>query len=154
MSATSHDVVASMRTGQRPAREDRDGADPGRSELAPDRFGAALAHDRGLGLTLQQTGEPVDLDVLLGQKVAGLVVDALRDGCPLGQLLVVDVVEEVDGAQVGEGDPGRGAHAWARYSWMSETAIEPSPTALATRLIERARTSPATNTPGTLVSSG
>ena len=36
---------------------------------------------------------------------------------------------------------------------MSETAIEPSPTALATRLIERARTSPATNTPGTLVSS-
>ena len=35
----------------------------------------------------------------------------------------------------------------------SETAIEPSPTALATRLIERARTSPATNTPGTLVSS-
>ena len=36
---------------------------------------------------------------------------------------------------------------------MSETAIEPSPTALATRLIERARTSPATKTPGTLVSS-
>ena len=34
---------------------------------------------------------------------------------------------------------------------MSETAIEPSPTALATRLTERARTSPATNTPGTLV---
>ena len=29
----------------------------------------------------------------------------------------------------------------------------PAPTALATRLIERARTSPATNTPGTLVSS-
>ena len=41
----------------------------------------------------------------------------------------------------------------ARYSWMSDTAIEPSPTALATRLIERARTSPATKTPGTLVSS-
>ena len=36
----------------------------------------------------------------------------------------------------------------ARYSWISDTAIEPSPTALATRLIERARTSPATNTPG------
>lgn len=31
---------------------------------------------------------------------------------------------------------------------MSETAIDPSPTALATRLIERVRTSPATNTPG------
>ena len=35
-----------------------------------------------------------------------------------------------------------------RYWWTSETAIEPSPTALATRLNERARTSPATNTPG------
>ena len=47
-----------------------------------------------------------------------------------------------------------GAHAFARYWWISETAIEPSPTALATRLIERARTSPATKIPGTLVSSG
>ena len=28
-------------------------------------------------------------------------------------------------------------HASARYSWISDTAIEPSPTALATRLIER-----------------
>ena len=41
------------------------------------------------------------------------------------------------------------AHASTRYWWISETAIEPSPTALATRLNERARTSPATNTPGT-----
>ena len=99
-------------------------------------------------------GEPGHLDALLGQQLAGLVAEPLRDGGPLGELRVVDVVEEVDRAQVGDGDGGGGAHAWARYSWMSETAIEPSPTALATRLIERARTSPATNTPGTLVSSG
>ena len=78
-----------------------------------------------------------------------------RAGCATAahslQLGVVEVVEEVDGAQVGGGDVR--AHASTRYWWMSETAIEPSPTALATRLIERARTSPATNTPGTLVSS-
>ena len=70
---------------------------------------------------------------------------------PLGELLVVKVVEEVDSAQLVERDR---AHAIARYWWISETAIEPSPTALATRLIERARTSPATKIPGTLVSSG
>ena len=82
---------------------------------------------------------------------------------PLGELGVVEAVEQVDPAKLGERDrrvahrrpvlPARGAHASTRYSWISETAIEPSPTALATRLIERARTSPATNTPGTVVSS-
>ena len=68
------------------------------------------------------------------------------------ELGVVEVVEEVDRPQIGDVTrrvltprPGTGG--------SSETAIEPSPTALATRLIERARTSPATNTPGTLVSS-
>ncbi len=140
--------------GQRPAREHRDGADPGGRDLAPDRLGAALVDDEGLRLALQQAGEAVDLGALLGQQLARLVVHALRDGGPLGQLRIVEVVEEVDGAQVGDGDGGGGAHPCARYSWMSETAIEPSPTALATRLIERARTSPATKTPGTLVSSG
>ena len=39
-----------------------------------------------------------------------------------------------------------------RCSWMSRTAIAPSPTADATRLVEPARTSPAANTPGRLVS--
>ena len=140
--------------GERPAREDGDGADPRRRDLAPDRLGAAVVDDHGLRLALEQAGEAEHVDALLGQQLAGLEVLALRDGGPLGQLRVVEVVEEVDRAQVGDGDPGRGAHAWARYSWMSETAIDPSPTALATRLIERARTSPATKTPGTLVSSG
>ena len=41
-----------------------------------------------------------------------------------------------------------------RYSWTSWMAVAPSPTAEATRLMDRCRTSPAANTPGTLVSSG
>src|SRR5204863_8734135 len=74
----------------------------------------------------------------------------LRGVTPGLKLLVRELAEEVDGAQFGDRGVG---HASARYSWMSDTAIEPSPTAEATRLMERARTSPATNTPGTLVSS-
>src|SRR5215831_7047651 len=42
----------------------------------------------------------------------------------------------------------------ARYSCASRTSIAPSPTADATRFIAPARTSPAANAPGTLVSSG
>ena len=40
----------------------------------------------------------------------------------------------------------------SRYRCTSITAIAPSPTADATRLAESERASPATNTPGTLVS--
>ena len=69
---------------------------------------------------------------------------------PVPRDRVVEIVEQVDWAQVGEGEP---AHVSDRYWWTRETAIEPSPTALATRLIERERTSPATKRPGTLVSS-
>src|SRR5438046_829180 len=43
-------------------------------------------------------------------------------------------------------------HISFKYSWTSWTAIAPSPTAEATRLTEPARTSPAANTPGWLVS--
>ncbi len=63
--------------------------------------------------------------------------------------LVVEVVEQVDGCAASARVNAALGHASTRYSWISDTAIEPSPTALATRLIERARTSPATNTPGT-----
>ena len=42
----------------------------------------------------------------------------------------------------------------ARRSWTERTALEPSPTAAATRFIEPWRTSPAANTPGTEVSNG
>src|SRR4030095_8331927 len=40
------------------------------------------------------------------------------------------------------------AHRPLKYSCTNWTAIEPSPTAEATRLIEPERTSPAANTPG------
>src|SRR4029078_3712296 len=41
---------------------------------------------------------------------------------------------------------------WPRCSRTDRMAIEPSPTAEATRLTERLRTSPTANTPGRLVS--
>jgi hypothetical protein len=45
-------------------------------------------------------------------------------------------------ARIAEGAEAAGAEVRVpRYWWISETAIEPSPTALATRLIKRARTS-------------
>ena len=55
--------------------------------------------------------------------------------------------------------PARGAadasiQVSARYSCARRTTIDPSPTAEATRFIAPARTSPAANTPGTLVSRG
>src|SRR5215213_2096665 len=68
---------------------------------------------------------------------------------PQPQLLLRNVVEEVDRFELRERD----GHWSARYWWMNWTLIEPSPTALATRLIDRWRTSPATNTPGRVVSS-
>ena len=42
----------------------------------------------------------------------------------------------------------------ARCWWTNRTAMEPSPTAEDTRLIEPLRTSPAANTPGRLISKG
>ena len=154
MSATSHGTSADIRTASGPRV---------RTAMAPTHVGATWRPTGSVRPSVTITvcaspssrhERPEHVDALLGQQLAGLEVMALRDGRPLGQLGVVEVVEQVDGTQVGDGDAGRGAHAWARYSWMSETAIDPSPTALATRLIERARTSPATKTPGTLVSSG
>ena len=155
MSATSHGTVAVIRTPSGPrVRTAMAPTHVGR-DLAPDRLGAAVVDDHGLRLALEQALEARDLGALLGQQLAGLVVgSAGATAAHSREPIVVEVVEEVDGAQVGDGDGGGRAHACARYSWMSETAIEPSPTALATRLIERARTSPATKTPGTLVSSG
>jgi len=48
-----------------------------------------------------------------------------------------------------------GCHTWvARRSCTERTALDPSPTAAATRFIEPLRTSPAANTPGTEVSNG
>jgi hypothetical protein len=57
------------------------------------------------------------------------------------------------------GEPLRPPHtrrspALARYWWTNLTAMDPSPTAEATRLIEPLRASPAANTPGRLASKG
>ena len=63
--------------GERPAREDGDGADPRRRDLAPDGLGAAVVDDHGLRLALEQAGEAEHVDALLGQQLAGLEVLAL-----------------------------------------------------------------------------
>ncbi len=71
-------------------------------------------------------------------------------------------IEESSGGQAfepvapDESAGGQSATAvWsARKRWTSSTAIAPSPTAAATRLVEPRRTSPAANTPGRDVSSG
>jgi len=47
----------------------------------------------------------------------------------------------------------RSADQVPKYSWIWRMAIDPSPTADATRLTDPLRTSPAANTPGRLVSS-
>src|SRR3989441_13130787 len=65
-----------------------------------------------------------------------------------GQLAKCDLVEM--GAELAH--PTRAARA-ARCAWTNCTAIDPSPTAAAQRLLEPERTSPAAKMPGTLVSS-
>jgi hypothetical protein len=113
---------------------------------------SSIRHEQGLDRALEHEVQAGRFVSLLGYDLASAEHPDLRDGRPARELLVVELVEQVNGSEVCDGD-GCGAHVLARYSWMSDTAIDPSPTALATRLIERARTSPATNTPGTLVSS-
>ena len=112
---------------------------------------ASLDHET-LYDTAQQQHE-LDGLARLGDEPVGRQLANHGDLAPPLDLLVVELLEQVDRAQLFERGPLGLAHAVARYSWISETAIDPSPTALATRLIERMRTSPATNTPGTLVSS-
>src|SRR5207253_922256 len=124
---------------------------PRRAPLPADGLESSLVDEVCLGLPLEQEHDARCLLALLGQDLSGPGRAGVRDGDPLLELLVAEVGEEVDGPEIGHRD-GCSGHTSRRYWWMSETAIEPSPTALATRLIERARTSPATNTPGTVVS--
>ena len=135
---------------RRPSGQGRDGPHPRGGDVIADRLVAGAVRDQRLDRPLQDQHQPGLGLVLLGHHGAG--GDLVHHGgiAPDPQLLVSELGEQVHRPQLGD----RGmAHASARYSWIRETAIEPSPTALATRLIERARTSPATNTPGTLVSS-
>ena len=110
------------------------------------RLVAPVDGHEGLGLAGEQQ-QRTGRGALLEQPVVVLRVADVDDLGPRVELLVGQLLEQVHAPQF-----GLNGHS-ARYSWISETAIEPSPTALATRLIERARTSPATNTPGTVVSS-
>src|SRR6185437_14507557 len=66
-----------------------------------------------------------------------------------GKLTHLDQVEMAAGTRAHRTPAG-----WAeRCSWTNWTAIEPSPTAAAQRLVEPERTSPAAKIPGMLVSS-
>src|SRR3954454_24147628 len=124
-----------------------DRADPGRWVLMADVLAAPVDHEQRLQRALEQEVQAPRSVALLDHRLAFLERVLLGRLAPALELGVVDAVEEVDPPQLVD------RHGAARYSWISDTAIEPSPTALATRLIERERTSPATNTPGTLVSS-
>ncbi len=130
-----------------------DRTDPGRRHLVADRLDAVADGDLREQRALEQQVDAADSLALIGDDLARPGHRA-RDtsGIQSASVGVVEIVEQVEPAQLGQRDLGAG-HGSSRYWWISETAIEPSPTALATRLIERARTSPATNTPGTLVSS-
>ena len=108
-----------------------------------DPVDAARPLDRALG----DHHEPLHRLALDGDRVANLErsLDAARREC--GQRLVVDALEQVEvGQQLDHSAP-------ARYSCTKLTAIDPSPTAEATRFIDWLRTSPATNRPGMVVSS-
>ena len=74
------------------------------------------------------------------------------DGGEPRELLVAEAGQDRDLAQAVGGHRAPTARP-PRYWCTSWTAIDPSPTADATRLIDWSRTSPATNTPGRLVSS-
>src|SRR6185312_45890 len=135
---------------ERIAGQRGDRAHPGRCLLAVDGLlGRAVDRERP-DHALEQQLQTGRLALLLGDDDARPDVAHRRDRRPRAQPVVVELVEEVDRAQVGDGDL---RHPSTRYWWTSDTDIEPSPTALATRLIDRARTSPATKTPGTVVSS-
>src|SRR4029079_4503681 len=73
--------------------------------------------------------------------------DLITDSHQLGQLLLAETFGEKRVVKVvGDG------HMVSRYMCTRLTAVEPSPTADATRFIDARRTSPAANTPGRLVS--
>src|SRR6185437_9197457 len=65
------------------------------------------------------------------------------------KLLVGELLEQEGGSEIVNKH-----HSLSRYLCTRCTAIAPSPTAEATRFIEERRTSPATKTPGRLVSNG
>ena len=87
--------------------------------------------------------------VVLEQRFAGYGASGRNGGW-----LTNEITGGVDGYRASHGPAAvDAAGVCARYWWTSATAIAPEPTPEATRLTEPCRTSPAANTPGTLVSS-
>ena len=146
---------AAVRLGAQPdaeqlAGQGRDRAHPRRGALpVHGLLGRAVDRERP-DVALEQELQPRWREAVLGDDHPRPHLAHRGDRGPGGERVVVELVEEIDRAQVDRGDR---RHPSTRYWWTSETDIEPSPTALATRLIDRARTSPATKTPGTVVSS-
>ena len=152
INATRHAVSASIRTPSGPRVSTAIAADHVGACWRP--TGSVRSPSRSTVCTSPSSSSntPRGLLALFDEHVSRRGVERRATAAHCASCVVVEVVEQVDRPQVGHGER-RVAHPSTRYWWTSETAIEPSPTALATRLIDRARTSPATNTPGTLVSS-
>jgi hypothetical protein len=74
-----------------------------------------VVEHQSLGLALEQELQAGWLFALLGDRLAGRDLPRAGDRHPLGELAVVEVVEEVDRAQLFGGDRGVGQGS-ARYS--------------------------------------
>ena len=124
--------------------------DPGRRALAADRLGALAVDEQRLRRCPRAAAAPTR-----GSSPCSASTSPARASC--GSATAAHSASSSSSRSSNRSTGRRSAivtrSCVERYWWTSDTAIEPSPTALATRLIERARTSPATNTPGTLVSS-
>ena len=86
---------------QRPPGERGDRADPGRRLLAAERLLAPLVEQQRPGGALEQEQQAARRLGRLEEDVPGRGLERLGRGRPHRQLLVVEVVEEVDGTQVG-----------------------------------------------------
>ena len=122
---------------------------PLRGSVGLDVIGTDLARQRDLAVEHHvEAGGGLSLAI----HVAGFdVLDAALAAQPV-QLLVVEFLEQEQRAKFVDAAGQALGHSFSKYRWTSMTAIAPSPTADATRLADSARASPATNTPGMLVS--
>ena len=138
------------RSAQALAGEQRDRPEVPTGVVVKKRQLIAADVDRGLELALEQQPPEPRLIAAAEDVLADVVRPLGAVACELLEPLVRQVGEYGDPAELA-GLQGR--HESLRYLCTSSTAIEPSPTAEATRLIDWSRTSPAAKTPGMLVSS-
>ena len=99
---------------ERTTGEHRDRAHPRRRPLAADRLLASLLDHQRLDAPGEQEDDAGRLLGLLGEDVAGLEVADVGDGEPRLERGVIEIVEEVDRAEVGHGEGCR-THASTRY---------------------------------------